>query len=195
MTKRVLLISFKKKRPKFLTNEASCCIFADRVFIILKSNLQTLFAVEIKMPIEEYMRLQEHQLAPQVECAILREQLARVTAERDSLLRAQVLASRLEEMARQGDSGKVIPLMLSKIHTALAGLDSMDEVRLVLFSILKMLPDNVPAETMKMIAEAVPEKLPGKELVKIELEKAKDVIENGGTKNVFVKPEDGGTER
>lgn len=141
------------------------------------------------------MRLQDAQLTAKVESALLREQLARVTAERDSLLRAQVLASRLEEMARQGDSGKVIPLMLSKIHTALAGLDSMDEVRLVLFSILKMLPDNVPAETMKMIAEAVPEKLPGKELVKIELEKAKDVIENGGTKNVFVKPEDGGTER
>ena len=141
------------------------------------------------------MRLQERQLTPQVECALLREQLARVTAERDSLLRAQVLASRLEEMARSSDSGKVIPLMLSKIRTALSGLDSMEEVRLVLFSILKMLPDNVPAEMVKILAEAVPEKLPGKELVKIELEKARDVIENGGTKNVFVKPENGGTER
>ena len=141
------------------------------------------------------MSLQERQLTPQVECALLREQLARVTAERDSLLRAQVIASHLEEVARSCDSGKVIPLMLSKIRTALSGLDSMEEVRLVLFSILKMLPDNVPAEMVKILAEAVPEKLPGKELVKIELEKARDVIENGGTKNVFVKPENGGTER
>ena len=141
------------------------------------------------------MRLQEGQLSQKVECALLREQLARVTAERDTLLKAQVIASHLEEMARKCDSGKVIPLMLSKIRTALAGLDSMDEVRLVLFSLLRMLPDNVPAETVKLLAEAVPEKLPGKELVKIEMEKARDVIENGGTKNVFVKPEDGGTEK
>lgn len=141
------------------------------------------------------MQVLEYQSAAKVECAMLREQLARVTAERDRLLRVQVIASRLEEVTRQCDSGKVIPLMLPKIRSALAGLDSMDEVRLVLFSILKMLPDNVPAETVKMIAEAVPEKLAGKELVKIELEKAKDVIENGGTKNVFVKPEVGGTKR
>ena len=97
-------------------------------------------------------------------------------------------------MVRQSDSAKVVPLLLSKMRTALSGLDSMDEVRLVLFTIMKMLPDNVPAETLKMITEAVPEKLAGKELVRIELEKARDVIENGGTKNVFVKPDDGGTE-
>ena len=46
MTKRVLLISFKKKRAKLLTNENSYCNFADRVFMILKSNLQTLFCRE-----------------------------------------------------------------------------------------------------------------------------------------------------
>lgn len=144
---------------------------------------------------EDYMRLQDAQVAAKVECALLREQLARVTADRDNLLRAQVIASRLEEMVRQSDSAKVVPLLLSKIRTALSGLDSMDEVRLVLFTLLKMLPDNAPAETVKMIAEAIPDKLAGKELVRIELEKARDVIENGGTKNVFVKPDDGGTEK
>ena len=46
MTKRVLLISFKKKRAKLLTNGNSCCNFAIRVFIILKSNLQTPFCRE-----------------------------------------------------------------------------------------------------------------------------------------------------
>lgn len=140
------------------------------------------------------MRLQDAQLTAKVESALLREQLARVTAERDSLLRAQVLASRLEEMVRQGDSAKVIPLMLSKIRPALSELDSMNEVRLVLFTLLKMLPDNVPAETLQMITDAAPEKVTGRELLKIEVENAKDIIEGVGTKNIFVKPEEGETE-
>lgn len=150
--------------------------------------------MKVEITLEEYMRLQDAQLTAKVESALLREQLARVTAERDSLLRAQVLASRLEEMARQGDSAKVIPLQLSKIHPTLSGLDSMDEVRLVLFTLLKMLPDNVPAETQKMVTDAAPEKVTGRELLKIEVENAKDIIEGGGTKNIFVKPEEGETE-
>ena len=55
---------------------------------------------------------------------------------------------------------------------------------LVLCVILKMLPDNVPAELVKMVTDAAPGKVQADPLVQIEMEKGGDIIGQGGTKNI-----------
>lgn len=144
----------------------------------------TLVVMKIETTLDEWMRMQNALVDAKVENALLREKLAQTAAERDQYC-AQLIAAHLEEVMQKRDLGKVVPLLLSKIPTVLTELDDMDQVRLVMYTILRMLPDNAPAEMVKMVTDAAPRKVQGKNpLVQIELEKGGDIIGQGGTKNV-----------
>lgn len=142
-----------------------------------------LAAMKTEMTMEEWMRMQDALVDAKVQNALLREQLVQAAAEREAL-RAKLIAAHLEELVQMRDFGKVVPLVISKIPAALEGLENMDQVRLVMCTILQMLPDNTPAELVKMVTDAAPRKLDGRPLVHIGMEKAGDIIGRGGTKNV-----------
>ena len=139
--------------------------------------------MKIETTPEEWTRMQNSLIEAKVENALLRKELVQTAAERDTF-RAQLIAAHLEEVMQMRDVGKVVPLVLSKIPAVLSELENMGQVRLVLCVILQMLPDNVPAELVKMVTDAVPGKVQGKPLVQIELEKGGDIIGQGGTKNI-----------
>lgn len=139
--------------------------------------------MKIEITLEEWMRMQNALVDAKVENALLRDQLVQTAADRDTF-RTQLIAAHLEDMMQKRDFGKVVPILLSKLPAVLTELDDMGQVRLVVYTILRMLPDNVPAELVKMVTDAVPHKVQGKPLVEIELDKAGDVIEKGGTKQV-----------
>lgn len=139
--------------------------------------------MKIEVTPEEWMLMQNDLVEAKVENALLRDQLVQTTAERDQY-RAQMIAAHLEELMQLRDAGKVVPLVLSKLPAVLKGLDNMDQVRLVMYTILQMLPDNAPAEMVKMVTDAVPRKVNGQPLVQIGMDKAGDIIGQGGTKNV-----------
>lgn len=129
------------------------------------------------------MRMQDALIEARVQNALLRDEMARIRVERDNL-RAQVMATHLKELVQPTDFGRVVPLLFSKIPEVLSELENMGQVRLVMCSLLQMLPDNVPAELVKMVNDATPRKVKGKPLVSIEQEKGGDIIGEGGTKNV-----------
>lgn len=140
--------------------------------------------MKMELTPEEWMRMQSALVEARVENALLHDELVRARAERDQC-RAQMLAAHLEELMQQRDLGKVVPLVLSKMPLALKGLDNMDQVRLVVFTILRMLPDNAPADVVKMLTDTLPDEVKGHELVRMEVGKAGDIIGQGGTKNVI----------
>lgn len=129
------------------------------------------------------MHMQDALVDAKVKNALLCDQLKLTASERDRY-RAQVIAVQLEELMKHQDATKVLPIVFSKIPPVLKGLDNMDEVRLVMCTLLRMLPDNAPAELVKMLTDAVPQKVDDKPLVQIGMDKAGDIIERGGTKNV-----------
>lgn len=139
--------------------------------------------MKIDVTLEEWMHMQDALVDAKVENALLREQLVQTTAERDQC-HAQMIAAHLEELMQLRDVGKVVPLVLSKLPAVLKGLDNMDQVRLVMYTLLQMLPDNAPAELVKMLTDAAPRKVNGQPLVQIGLDKAGDIIGQGGTKNI-----------
>ena len=139
--------------------------------------------MKIDVTPEEWMRMQDDLVKAKVENALLRDQLKLTASERDRY-HAQMIAAKLEELMQLRDAGKVVPLVLSKLPAVLKGLDNMDQVRLVMYTLLQMLPDNAPAEMVKMVTDAVPRKVNGQPLVQIGMDKAGDIIGQGGTKNV-----------
>ena len=139
--------------------------------------------MNINISPEEVMRMQETLIEVRVQNALLRDEMARVILERDNL-RAQVMATHLKELVQPTDFGRVVPVLLSKIPRVLSELENMGQVRLVMCAMLQMLPDNVPAELVKLVTDAAPRKVQGKPLVQIEQEKGGDIIGEGGTKNI-----------
>ena len=139
--------------------------------------------MKIETTLDEWMRMQDALVDAKVENALLRNELVQTAAERDNF-RTQLIAAHLEDMMQRCDFGKVVPIVLAKIPIVLSELENMAQVRLVMCTILRMLPDNVPAELVKMVTDAAPQKVIGKPLVQIGLEKGGDIIGQGGTKNV-----------
>lgn len=166
-----------------MTNAKLYCNFADRDFPTHCVTPLTFAAMKIETTLDEWMRMQNALVEAKVENALLRKELVQAAAERDTF-RARLIAAHLEEVMQQRDLGKVVPILLSKMPVVLSELENMDQVRLVLCVILKMLPDNVPAELVKMVTDAAPGKVQADPLVQIEMEKGGDIIGQGGTKNI-----------
>lgn len=91
-----------------------------------------------------------------------------------------------QDLTKGKDREKRIVISVDKLTKVLENLDNMDEVRLVAHSLQKMLPEDTKAEMVKWITDATPERVNGKELVRMQIAEAGDILTGDSSKFVNI---------
>lgn len=131
-----------------------------------------------------------------MENEILREELRKVKKEAKNSTTVIITTQVLQGMMKEECKDRFILIPVKNLERVLKDLENMDQVRLVSHTMQKMLPKDAEAEMVKLITDATPDRVNDKELIRMDIAQANDIVTGGSSKFVnHYSTEKGGPEK
>ena len=140
--------------------------------------------MKIEGTAEEVWALVEKMGGSMVANELSKRELEAFKKQAENAANANVVPQAEQDLTQEKDKVKQIVIPVDKLAKVLVNLDNMDEVRLVAFSLQKMLPEDTKAEMVKWITDATPERVNRKEQVRIQIAEAGDILTGDSSKIV-----------
>lgn len=140
--------------------------------------------MKIEGTAEEVWALVEKMGGSMVANELSKRELEAFKKQAENAANANVVPQAEQDLTKEKDKVKQIVIPVDKLAKVLVNLDNMDEVRLVAFSLQKMLPEDTKAEMVKWITDATPERVNRKEQVRIQIAEAGDILTGDSSKIV-----------
>lgn len=140
--------------------------------------------MKIEGTAEEVWALVEKMGGSMVANELSKRELEAFKKQAENAANANVVPQAEQDLTKEKDKVKQIVIPVDKLAKVLVNLDNMDEVRLVALSLQKMLPEDTKAEMVKWITDATPERVNRKELVRMQIAEAGDILTGDSSKIV-----------
>lgn len=140
--------------------------------------------MKIEGTAEEVWALVEKMGGSMVANELSQRELEAFKKQAENAANANVVPQAEQDLTKEKDKVKQVVIPVDKLAKVLVNLGNMDEVRLVAFSLQKMLPEDTKAEMVKWITDATPERVNEKALVNLEVANANDILTGESSKFV-----------
>jgi hypothetical protein len=140
--------------------------------------------MKIEGTAEEVWALVEKMGGSMVANELSKRELEAFKKQAENAANVNVMPQAEQDLTQENGKEKQIVIPVDKLAKVLVNLDNMDEVRLVALSLQKMLPEDTKAEMVKWITDATPERVNRKELVRMQIAEAGDILTGDSSKIV-----------